>query len=73
MAAKAVCVPEEPVAEVGKDIFLLAMPIETYRAISDTAAKRGLTFSQALSQALSQWMTGSSTSQLLLEQREPPP
>jgi hypothetical protein len=56
MAAQAVVVPEVPAApEGGSDIFLIAMPLVTYRFISDEAMKRGMTFAQAMQQALNQW------------------
>lgn len=56
MAAQAVAVPEVPaVPEGGSDIFLIAMPLVTYRFISDEAMKRGMTFAQAMQQALNQW------------------
>ena len=58
MAAQAVVTPIPPTAspEGGEDLFFIAMPGVTYRAISDSAMKRGLTFAQALQQALNQWL-----------------
>jgi hypothetical protein len=57
MAAKAVVIPETPAEpEAGSDIFLIAMPLATYRALSDTAAIRNMTFAQAMQQALNQWI-----------------
>lgn len=38
------------------DLYLVAMPLDTYKALSDTAAKRGLTFAQGLERALQNWM-----------------
>lgn len=52
---------------------MIAMPGATYRAISDEAMKRGLTFAQAMSQALDQWATRTpivSTSQPVEPQRK---
>ena len=60
--------------EVGTDLFLIAMPIETYRLISDTAAKRNLTFSEALQQALKKWVDSEPVApRLLMEQKEGKP
>lgn len=57
MAPKAVTNPDEgPQAKVGEDLLFIALPMITYREISDAAAKRGLTFSQAMQQALNNWM-----------------
>lgn len=58
MAAKAVAAPDapEPLPKIGEDLFFIAMPMTTYRAISDEAAKRGITFSQGMQQAFSTWM-----------------
>lgn len=57
MAAQAVATPRapDPASNGGSDLFMIAMPGVTYRAISDEAMKRGLTFAQAMSQALDQW------------------
>lgn len=56
MAAQAVAIPEVPTApEGGSDIFLIAMPLVTYRFVSDEAMRRGMTFAQAMQQALNQW------------------
>jgi hypothetical protein len=52
----------------GADLFFIAMPQVTYRAISDEAMKRGLTFAQALQQALEQWVKVTPQTQLPLEQ-----
>lgn len=71
MAAKAVGAPEtKPVpSSIGEDLFFVAMPMVTYRSISDEATKRGLTFSQAMQQALTKWMdTEQNRPQLLVEQ-----
>lgn len=65
MAAKAVAIEQlsEPVNGVGEDLFMIAMPGAAYRAISDQAMKRGMTFAQALSQALDQWAAKGATPQ----------
>jgi len=52
------------------DLFLVAMPIETYRAISDAASKRNMTFASALSEALNTWLAAPTKSQLLVERKE---
>jgi succinate dehydrogenase/fumarate reductase-like Fe-S protein len=55
MAAKAVSAgtESEPSAT---DVYLIVMPMATYKTISDVAVKRNMTFSQALSKALSDFM-----------------
>lgn len=34
------------------DIYLVAMPLQTYQTISDVAAKRNMSFAQALGRAI---------------------
>lgn len=74
MAAKTVSItPQEPMPKVGEDLFFVAMPMETYRAISDSAKDRGMTFGQAMQQAMQRWMDQkTSEPQLLLEKEETP-
>jgi hypothetical protein len=43
-------------AKEGEGLAFIAMPVETYKAFSDAAMARGLTFAQALQQAFSQWL-----------------
>jgi hypothetical protein len=62
MAPKAVSINAsvaEP--EVGSDLYLLAMPMTTMKLLTDVAAKRNMTFSQALSQALSDFVQQTDT------------
>lgn len=54
MAAQAIATPNSA-PEAGEDLYMIAMPIVTYRAISDEATRRGLTFAQALQQAINNW------------------
>ena len=63
MAAKAVASPDPsiPPPGAGEDLYMVAMPMVTYRAISDEAMKRGLTFAQAMQQALNRWFESSPT------------
>jgi len=73
MAAQAVVAPVTPASspEAGEDLYFIAMPMVTYRAISDEAMKRGLTFAQGLQQALNQWVVAPPPTpkpQLLVEQ-----
>ena len=70
MAAKAVTIQEEQEAhpKVGEDIFFIAMPLSTYKMLSDSAMSRGLTFSQAMQQAFEQWLKLESKPKLLVEQ-----
>jgi len=56
MAAKAIATPSASASEAGEDMYFIAMPMVTYRAISDVGMKRGMTFAQALQQALNQWI-----------------
>jgi len=74
LATKAVGapIPElESQVDAGTDLYLIAVPISTYRLISDVASKRNLTFAQALKQALDNWMgSETGTSRLLMEQKE---
>lgn len=70
MAAQAVAT-SDPAADApsgGADLFFIAMPQVTYLAISDEAMKRGLTFAQALQQALEQWVKVTPHPQSSLEQ-----
>ena len=57
MAAQAVATPaaSDSTPSGAADLFFIAMPLVTYRAISDEAMKRGMTFAQAMQQALNQW------------------
>lgn len=75
MPAKAVAIStveaEKLPAAIGEDLFFVTMPMATYRAISDEATKRGLTFPQGLNQALTNWMNtpkGPPKPELLVEQ-----
>jgi hypothetical protein len=74
VAAKAVSVPSpnpEPVAgKPTNDLFLLAIPIETFRLVSDSAAQRGMTFAQAIQQAVDNWVGTPAGPKLLMEQKE---
>lgn len=58
MAAQAVATLEASLASpgAGGDLYMIAMPQVTYRMLSDEAMKRGLTFAQALEQALNRWI-----------------
>lgn len=69
MAAQAVATLGSQTAspDAGEDLFFIAMPGGAYRAISDEAMKRGLTFAQALQQALDQWVKIAPRTQLPLE------
>jgi hypothetical protein len=74
MAAKAVGQPDDTppapeVAQAGKDLYFVAMPIETYRAISDAAAKRGQTFAQGLGKAIEDYLGGTPGPKLLNEEK----
>lgn len=61
MAAKAIQAQqqfEQPTVqtELTDDILFIAVPMRTYKAISDEAAKRNLSFAVAVSQALETWL-----------------
>jgi len=58
MPPQALATPESapPSAKAGEDLFFIAMPMGTYRAFSDAAMKRGLTFAQAMQQAFNRWL-----------------
>jgi hypothetical protein len=60
-----------PATPVGfGDLCFLALPVETFKALSDEAAKRGLTFAQLLQKALDDCLKGSAVEpkRLLVEQ-----
>jgi len=54
------------------DLYMIAIPMPTYRAISDVAAKKGMTFAQFLGMAVGEYMrkteetSGSTEPKLLL-------
>lgn len=49
--------PEQVVESKGfSDLFMMGFPKETYIRITAEANKRGLTFAQALSEALDDWL-----------------
>jgi len=39
------------------DMFFITVPLQTYRRLSDAAAKRGLTFAQGLEKAISDFIS----------------
>lgn len=59
MAAKPVAVSDvrEEVVALSDDVYLIALPLDTYRLISDVAAKKNMTFSQAMKQAMDMWIS----------------
>ncbi len=74
MAAKGVGQPDEvpaapEIAQAGKDLYFVAMPLEVYRAMSDAAAKRGQTFAQALGKAVNDYIGTPAGPQLLNEEK----
>ena len=42
--------------EGAADLYMIAIPMPTYRAIADVAAKQGLTFAQFLGKAIGEYM-----------------
>jgi hypothetical protein len=58
MAPKAtqVSMPEQQVTPF-QDVYLLALPMDTYRVLSDEAAKRGHTLAQAVQAAFALYLT----------------
>jgi len=74
MASQAVAQAEQSstLPKAGEDLFFIAMPMETYRAISDAAMQRGLTFAQSMQQAVNAWLgTQPVMPRLLVEQGKP--
>lgn len=47
----------DPQASASGEILLIAIPVPTYKAISDLAAKRGMTFGQFLAKAIDDYAT----------------
>lgn len=56
MPSRAVALPLPQSDSPGEDLYFFAVPLATHRAISDVASKRGLTFAQAMQQAVDAWM-----------------
>lgn len=52
------------------DLYFLAMPLETYKKMSDAAAERGLTFAQALGKAIDDFLLKTKGPRLLTEEKE---
>jgi hypothetical protein len=60
--------PEFQGTQGAENLYFLAVPLETYQALSEAAAKRGMTLAQALSKAVNDFLGAPEGPRVLTEE-----